>query len=124
MLEHDSLEHSQRLFEALSACNRTELYQLCKKAGLNPPTSASRADLIQYYLGEKEPPQEVNTIDLWRRGLKGFVSERWAVLQPQLVCPIRHDINACKGCLDTQVIACVVEQRHYEPLIQLHRKNA
>lgn len=73
-------------------------------------------------LGELEAPQGINDIDLWRRGLKGFVHERWAVLQPQLTCPIRRDINACTGCLDTQVVTCVVEQRDNEPLIQLHRK--
>src|SRR3989304_6232443 len=121
--ETNSSPLSQRLSEALDKCNRTELYQLCKRAGLQPPTAASRSELIQYLGGELEPPKETNEIDLWRRGLKGFVWERWAVLQPQLTCPIRQDINACRDCLDTQVVTCVVEQRDCEPLIQMHRKR-
>jgi len=51
---------------------------------------------------------------MWRRGLKQFVSKHWHVLQPQLTCPIKDDIDGCKGCLDTQVIACVVEQKDNE----------
>jgi hypothetical protein len=124
MSEQDSSVHSQRLLEALARCNRSELYQLCRKAGYGPTPNNTRTELIQLFLNNIEPSQDGNPIDLWRQGLKGFVTERWAVLQPQLTCPIRHDINACTGCLDTQVIACVVEQRHYEQLIQLHRKKA
>jgi uncharacterized protein (UPF0262 family) len=84
---------------------------------------AQRLDLMRLFLGESETPKEINEIDLWRRGLKGFVQERWATLQPQLTCPIRADIDACHGCLDAQVITCVVEQKKIEPLIQLHRKK-
>ncbi len=118
-----SSEPFQRLWESLRKCNRTELYQLCKRAGLHPPTGATHTELAQYLLGEREVPQETNEIDLWRRGLKGFVEEKWAILQPQLTCPIRRDINACHGCLDAQVITCVVEQRTQETLIQLHRNR-
>lgn len=71
--------------------------------------------------GTKQGGTEPTSIDLWRRGLKGFVEDNKSVLQPQLVCPIRDDINACQGCLDTQVMTCVVEQRDYEPLIQIRR---
>jgi hypothetical protein len=91
--------------------------------GLNPPPSASRRELCDLLLGFTESSTTESEIDLWRKGLKGFVKERWQTLQPQLTCPIRHDIDACKGCLDTQVVTCVVEQRHYEPFIQLHRKK-
>jgi hypothetical protein len=112
-----------RLSEALSRCNRTELYQLCKGAKLNPPPGATRDQLIGYLSGGLEPTKEINEIDLWRQGLKGFVEDHWSVLQPQLTCPIRQDINACQGCLDAQVINCVVEQRECESLIQLHRKK-
>jgi len=70
-----------------------------------------------------EASDVTDEIDLWRSGLKGFVQEHWSVLQPQLTCPIRKDIDACKGCLDVQVVSCVVEQQECEPLIQLHRKR-
>jgi hypothetical protein len=79
-------------------------------------------ELVELLLGDREPPKETNEIDLWRSGLKGFVQERWTTLQPQLTCPIRANIDACHGCLDTQVVTCVVEQGKNEPLIQLHRK--
>jgi hypothetical protein len=111
------------LFEGLSRCNRTELYQLCKQAGLNPYPNAQRQDLMALFVGQTEIPKETHEIDTWRRGLKGFVTERWATLQPQLTCPIRADINACTQCLDAQVVTCVVEQKKIEPLIQLHRKK-
>jgi hypothetical protein len=122
MSEARSSELSPRLLDLLDSCNRTELYQLCKHAGLNPKPNAPREILIRSFIGEIEPEREINDLDLWRRGLKGFVQERWAVLEPQITCPIRQDINACTSCLDAQVVACVVEQKDQEPLIQLHRK--
>jgi hypothetical protein len=70
-----------------------------------------------------EPSKETNEIDLWRSGIKGFVQQMWAKLQPQITCPIRSNIDACHGCLDAQVVTCVVEQKKNEPLIQLHRKK-
>lgn len=92
------------------------------KSGLKPPSYSSKPYLVAYFLGFEVVPGERREVDTWREGLKGFVQERWAVLQPQLTCPIRADIDACKTCLDAQVVACVVEQRDYEQLIQLHRK--
>lgn len=121
-LESNSSPPSTRLSEAFDRCNRTELYQICKLAGLNPPPGSARDTLIQYLTGILEPSLDVNDVDLWRRGLKGFVQDHWHILQPQLTCPIRQDINACTGCLDVQVVSCVVEQNESEHLIQLHRK--
>ena len=119
----DSLRPSPVLQDYLQRCNRSELYQVCRKAGLVPPTGASRALLIDYLLGNVEGEKEPTSIDLWRNGLKGFVEANWAVLQPQLTCPIRANIDACYGCLDTQVMACVEEQGHYGSLIQIRRKD-
>lgn len=120
--DNGSSQPSPRLFEALSRCNRTELYQICKLTGAKPPPGASRDDLIGYLTGVMEPSKETNDVDLWRRGLKGFVQDHWQILQPQLTCPIRQDIDACHRCLDVQVVSCVVEQGENEPLIQIHRK--
>lgn len=119
----DSLQPSQALLGSLQRCNRTELYQLCRRAKLNIPSSSSRDELASYLTGYLHPPSDPNLIDTWRKGLRGFVLENWAVLQPQLTCPIRHDINACQKCVDMQVITCVVENKDYEALIQLHRKK-
>lgn len=121
-MEHDSYQPSPALLAALDRCNRTELYQLCVRAKKNPPSHASREELVQLFLGVKEPHTENHNIDLWREGIKGFVKEHFSVLQPQLTCPIRQDIDGCKGCLDVQVVSCIVEQKDCEPLIQLHRK--
>lgn len=120
--ETSSSQPSPRLLEALARCNRTELYQLCKQAGYTPATGATRDELIDQLSGRIDLPTKTTEIDRWRQGLKGFVEQHWSILQPQLTCPIRKDINACNGCLDTQVVACVVEQRECESLIQLHRK--
>ena len=114
---------SALLQDSIHRCNRTELYQLCRRAKLHPRTSASREELMSLLLGHMEGGNDPTSIDLWRKGLKGFVEDNRSVLQPQLVCPIRDDINACQGCLDTQVMACVVEQRDYEELIQIRRNR-
>src|SRR5262245_16995654 len=116
--DSESSTPSLRFYEDLRRCNRTELYQLCKRAGLNPRPGATHEELCELLRGDRAPSTETNEIDLWRPGLKGFVQQRCAVLQPQLTCPIRQNIDACKGCLDTQVVTCVVEQRTQEPLIQ------
>lgn len=92
-------------------------------AQLNPSPKASRDELAQLFSGLIDETKEPTNIESWRTGIRGFVQEHWHVLQPQLTCPIRHDINACSGCLDQQVVACVVEQKDCEPLIQLHRKK-
>lgn len=85
-------------------------------------TGATRDTLIGLLTGALDPDNGTHDIDLWRRGLKGFVQDHWTILQPQLTCPIRQSIDACKSCLDVQVVSCVVEQGDYEGLIQLHRK--
>jgi hypothetical protein len=105
-----------------SRCNHTELFQLCLRSGINVVPSATKEQLIAY-LTIEEPPPEASQIDMWRRGLTGFVFQYWSRLEPQLTCPIRSkDPKSCWGCLDAQVIACVVQNPKNEHLIELHRK--
>jgi hypothetical protein len=110
-----------------SRCNETELYQLCRRAGVRVHPSATKVELISYLLGENEPPplsEAAHPIDSWRHGLTGFVFAHWARLEPQLTCPIKSkDPRSCWGCLDTQVIACVSQNPQNEHLIELHRKR-
>lgn len=115
------------------ALNRTELYQTCRRAGINVPPDAQRDDLIAYLTGQLEPEgvtEWTHVIDSWRHGIIGFLNDHWATLEPQIKCPaknLRHPTHPnprpCFGCLDMQVMACVVRNSgKVEQLIQLHRK--
>lgn len=106
-----------------SRCNHTELYQLCRRAGLKVSPSMSVEELALVMSGELDDGIRTNEIDSWRHGLTGFVFDHWQVLQPQLTCPIRSkDPNSCWTCTDIQVIACLSANQQYEHLIKLHRK--
>lgn len=107
----------------LGKCNDTELYQLCRKAGIPVLPSTKRMELIAYLTGAQDPEPSEHPIDAWRHGLTGFVFDHWSVLEPQLTCPIRtKDPNSCWGCTDTQVITCVVQNPDNEEAIRLHKK--
>ena len=105
---------------SLERLNHTELYQACSQAGFKVHPRATREELIAYLTGEQEPPpldEATHPIDSWRHGIIGFLANYWAQLQPQLKCPakmLRHptepDPRPCFRCLDTQVLACVVQQ--------------
>lgn len=108
----------------LEACNRTELYQLCRRVGLNAHPTATRHQLIALLTGDEEPSiTEIDhPIDSWRHGIMGFVEEFWSMLETQLTCPARsRDPRSCFGCVDAQVVACVVANKSNENLIDLHR---
>lgn len=106
--------------------NHTEAYQLCRAAGIKCHPREGRATLIDYLLGIAQPTAvgDVNQLDAWRHGIAGFVLDHWITLQPQLTCPIRSgDPRSCFGCLDTQVIECVVKNSANERLIALHKRT-
>lgn len=103
--------------------NHTELYQMARSAKLNVPPSCSRDELISYLLGEVELPPHESDIDAWRRGIMGFLIEHWKQVETQLTCPAKSkDPNACFGCVDTQVVSCLVGNEGNLNLIKLHRK--
>jgi hypothetical protein len=108
-------------------CNDTELYQLCRKAHIPVVPGTPKEVMIALLLGEKEPDpitEGTHPIDSWRHGLAGFVLDHWSVLEPQITCPIKSkDPRACFGCLDTQVVTCVVQNPNNEQLIELHRRK-
>jgi len=107
---------------ALERCNHTELYQLCRKLNLPALPSMTREQLAHLMVGE-ESEAVPNVFDSWRHGLAGFVLQHWTVLQNQVSCPLRsQDPQACFGCLDTQVVSCVVGNPKNEHLILRHRK--
>lgn len=109
--------------QLLSSCNHTELYQLCRRKGVQVEPSYSHSQLVEAYLSDQDTGPTDNVFDSWRRGLTGFVFDHWQVLAPQLTCPIKsHDPESCWSCLDAQVITCVESNKKYEDLVQLHRK--
>lgn len=117
--------------EALEACNHTELYQLCQRAGLAPLPQYTREELIARLTAEIDVEETgENVIDSWRHGLYGFAKDHWKMLQNQLTCPLKSKDakatepvkDACFGCLDMQVIACVVSNPDNEMKISRYRK--
>lgn len=112
-------------FDLFDRCNRTELLQILKRLGLSVPPHTPKDTLIRVLLGEEEPdPNWLNVMDTWRHGLMGFVLDHWEVVRSQLECPAKSgDPRACFGCVDAQVISCLVDNEHEERFIQLRRKN-
>jgi hypothetical protein len=105
------------------ACNDTELFQLCQHAKIHVPAGMSRDDYAAILLG-MPPPDVEGIVDSWRRGITNFVFDHWSTLQPQLTCPIKSkDPRSCWGCLDTQVITCLVQATEYSTLIDQYRRN-
>jgi hypothetical protein len=110
--------------------NQTELYQLCRRAGINVHPGTSREHLISYLEGELDDPQStVNTtvythpIDRWRAAIITFLDEYWAKVHPQLKCYARNlnhpdetkrDRTPCFKCTDLQVMTCVQQNAHNE----------
>ena len=84
--------------------------------------------MIAFILGEEDPPsvtEAEHPFDSWRHGLMGFILDHWAVLEPQLTCPAKSgNPRECFGCVDTQVITCVIQNPGSEPLIKLHKKES
>ena len=119
-------QHSH--FEAF---NHTELYQTCLTAGILVRPNESREEMIAYLEGWKEPPpitEADHVFHTWRHGFIGFINEHWRKLETQLVCParmMRHPVTPnpkpCFGCLDTQVVGCLVNNLENASLIEAHR---
>lgn len=125
---------------SLQACNETELMQICRDAKLPVSHSTNREDMIAMLEGVLEAfkGRTINVVcgekgvvevpidaplNSWRLGIMGFLLERWASLRNQLTCPAKSgDPLACFQCLDQRVVACLVENKQYEHLIELRRK--
>lgn len=124
MTSIDSDQTIGELKELFVDVNYTELYQLCRKNGLNVPPGMTREHYIGWLVGELELPEDSGPIDSWRNGLINFIDAYWMSLRPQLTCPAKNlkdvpnpDPQPCFGCPDLQVITCVVQGQKYEHLI-------
>ena len=107
-----------------SQLNYSELYQAAQAAGCTPLPQATPDELIASLEGRREPPDEYNPINDVRDAIMSFVIEYWVKLQSQLTCPAKSgDPKACYGCIDTQVVSCLVKNEAVRPFIQLKRKK-
>ena len=116
----------------LQRMNRTELYQLCTKAGILVHPATPRQYLIGYLSGEYDPPpmdESTHPTDRWRHGIINFILDFWPALKAQLKCPARNlrttdenqrDPRPCFGCLDAQVMTCVVKNSKNESRLRLY----
>lgn len=104
--------------------NYSELYQAAQAAGHQPLPQATPEQLVALLEGLQEPSDEYNPINDLRDAIMAFVLEYWVKLQSQLTCPAKSgDPKACYGCLDTQVVSCLVKNEAVRPFIQLKRKT-
>ena len=126
--------------------NDTELHMSCRSAGYDISPDTPRQDMIRMLKGEIEPGEgPVNPVDSWREALMEFLLDHWAQLRAQLQCPAKELETwteksgfgtlvsrkpglpatriACRSCLDSQVITCVVKNQTNENLIQIRRKT-
>jgi hypothetical protein len=103
----------------LDRLNHTELYQTCLNAGFKVHPGSPRDFFIGVLLGDISAPpmaEEMHPIDAWRIGIIGFLHDHWAVLEPQIKCPAKNlkhpqhpDPRPCFGCLDSQVMTCMIQ---------------
>lgn len=133
--------HSDPTRDFFEACSRTELYQLCMRVGLVVSPAMPREKLVSFLIGDEVPPSLEHPVHVWRNGLIGLIEDYWTGIEAQLRCPAKElgppakegeppkpDPSdpkaplACYRCVDTRVLACVVENAKHESLIQLHRK--
>lgn len=113
------------------AYNHTELYQTCLHAGILVRPNESREEMIAFIEGWKEPPaltEADHVFHTWRHGIIGFINEYWRRLETQLTCPARMlkhpttpNPKPCFGCLDTQVVYCLVNNIVNAKFIEAHR---
>lgn len=117
-----------------SRANHTELHQLCLNAGLRVGPNDAKETMIAYLEGEAEPPEaseeEYNVVNAWRGGLIRFAEAFWKHIATQITCPMKDlkseahpNPKPCYGCLDQQVIACVVSNAENEKRINNFRLN-
>jgi hypothetical protein len=83
--------------------------------------------MIAYLQGDEEVPllyDEDHSIHCYRHALIDFVRDYWKKLATQITCPMKDlptNPRPCFGCLDTQVIACIVNNKENEKLIESYR---
>lgn len=102
-----------------SKINKTELYQLCVRAGLRVSIGSSREQLIDALVHQDPVAGNVGVhlpiVESTREFIYYTLREHWTELQPQLKCPARNFVHPdpsvqnkqpCSGCIALQVLSC------------------
>lgn len=105
--------------------NRTELYQIARRAELPVLPTTPRECIIGLLEGTEEGVPVEHPVDQWRDALKSFIDEFRRKLQAQLTCHAKdpQDPKPCYKCVDAQVFSCLVSNSSHEHLIQIRRKR-
>lgn len=116
---------------AFTKYNYTELQQMCINARLPILPTTPREKLIAYLEGTEEPPEideHSHPIHSWRHAFIGFLLDQWKKMATQITCPakaLKDPVNPnprpCFGCIDVQVITCLVQNHKAEKLISPYR---
>jgi hypothetical protein len=112
-------------YSVFDPCNHTELYQLCRTAGMNVQPNETRENMISYLEGTKEFQENYHPVDDWRDAIMKVLLDHWTVMASQLTCPAKSgDPKSCFRCVDAQVIGCLVSQSEPDQkLISLRRSK-
>jgi hypothetical protein len=98
--------------------NHTELYQLARKANLNPLPTMMHHELLRLLEGELDQHEEY-ALDVVRDQIMRFLLSDWRRLGSQLNCPAKSkDPRACHGCIDAQVTHCLTTNPNAEETIR------
>jgi len=99
---------NREYYELFDRCNRSELYQIARKANLRVQPEYSKDALIRAIISEDECPEKNPSVDEWRRAIMRFLIDHRKVLETQISCPARSfEEDACFACIDMQVMHCV-----------------
>lgn len=118
-------------YPAYARYNFTEIYQMCIRAKLLVRPNESRDQMIALLEGEIEPPdvdESDNVFNSWRLAFIEFLLEHWKKIETQITCPAKAlkdpknpNPRPCFGCIDAQVIVCILQNSESEDLISAHR---
>lgn len=124
--ERSSERHSpEPVTDGLEFYNHTELYQLARALNLPVYPHTATGD-VRSLLREEAVSAEYKShpIDEYRHGIMQMLLEYWDGVSAQLSCPAKSgDPRACFGCIDSQVLSCVVENRDHLVTIRNLRKQ-
>jgi hypothetical protein len=80
--------------------------------------------MIAYLEGDEEPEpieEPDHPVHALRHGIMSFLLEHWRQLETQITCPAKSkDPRSCFGCIDTQVVTCLVQNPENEHRIEMH----
>jgi hypothetical protein len=122
-LENDQRSELSPEASIFSRLNRTEIYQLARRAGIAVSPRQTTPQLVAALLSTSN---EVipNPYDDLRAAVFAFVEENWVKVKSQLACPAKaKHPKACYGCVDAKAVHCVVGSPNMERYLIRVRAN-